>query len=671
MNILCIIPARGGSKGIPRKNIKLLAGKPLIAWSIESALAAATINRVIVSTDDDEIADVAESCGAEIIRRPLELAGDTASSESALRHVLDELKQREQYEPNLIVFLQATSPYRLASDIDGAVNLLQENDYDSVFSGFEGHFIGRWQQGEDGCASPLNFDPADRPRRQDRPLEYLENGSIYVFKPSVLIQTGARIGGRIGIYAMPMERSFQIDSIGDLDFLEKLMAPEMRKTSHAALLQPRLPSQSILQRVELLALDFDGVLTDNKVWVDDKGHESVCCGRSDSWGLTQLKQTGIKVAVVSTESNPVVEARCRKLDITCLSGVADKVNALSELAASMGIDQSAVTFVGNDTNDRETLCWAGIPVIVADADPSLIPLAVWVLRTRGGKGAVRECCDALINAKKRTEPIEYEGEGVYFIRRAPTQAPNYEKAYWGEIEDPDGKKRNRLTEREQYLADMDTELTFLNGLPGGKILDVGCGLGFLLSALDSKWEGYGTEMSKFAADHAGPQGRIFTGKLEDAAYPPDHFDAVVFHHVIEHLDNPLSTLRQIRRILRPDGWLVLGTPDFDSGCARLFGDKYRLLHDQTHVSLFTQESMYRLLRDEGYIIEKVDFPYFGTRHFTEENLLRLFDEEGMSPPFYGNFMTFYARKPADGELLRPPGIQKKMNNYLKNRLCKL
>ena len=218
---------------------------------------------------------------------------------------------------------------------------------------------------------------------------------------------------------------------------------------------------------------------------------------------------------------------------------------------------------------------------------------------------------------------------------------------------------------------MNAELTFLNNLPGGKILDVGCGPGFLLSALDPKWECYGTEMSRLAAAHAESHGRIFCGQLEDAAYPSEHFDVVVFHHVIEHLDDPLPALREIRRVLCPGGRLLLGTPDFDSGCARLFRSRYRLLHDQTHVSLFTQESMYRLLRDEGFTIEEVDFPYFGTRHFTEENLLRLFDEEGISPPFYGNFMTFYTRKPADGELLRPPGIQKKMNNYLKNRLCKL
>ncbi len=657
MNVLGIIPARGGSKGLPRKNLKLLAGKPLIAWSIEAALESDSVNRLVVSTDDDEIAYVAEQFGAEVIRRPSELAGDKASSEPALLHTLDLLMEGEEYEPELVVFLQATSPCRSANDIESALSLLVQGGYDSVFSACAEHFTGRWRLDVDGCAHPLNFDPANRPRRQDYPFEYLENGSIYVFKPRILRETGSRMGGRVGIYTMPVERSFQIDSAEDLDFLDKLMIKAVDTIQTAQPLQPRIPPVGTLRRIELLALDFDGVLTDNRVWVNDEGHETVCCSRSDSWRLNRLKQAGIQVAVVSTESSQVVEARCRKLGIPCVTNVQDKAVALSQLAASMSIERSSVAFVGNDINDRDALCWAGIPVLVGDADSSLAPFAVWVLRGRGGQGAVRECCEMLIKARETAEQVEYEGEGVYFFRRSQGQPPDYEEAYWGEIQDPDGKRRDRLKEREQYLGDMAAERTFLKGLRGGKILDVGCGPGFLLSALDGRWDCYGVEVSKLAAEQAGAHGRIFRGKLEDAAYPDEYFDAVVFHHVIEHLEHPQHTLRQIRRILRPGGWLVLGTPDFDSGCARLFGERYRLLYDRSHVSLFSCESMFRLLRDECFVIEKVDYPYFSTRHFSEENLLRLLDRQGTSPPFYGNFMTFYARKPDDGEPLRPPQVK--------------
>lgn len=399
MKTLCIIPARGGSKGILRKNLRAIAGKPLVAWSIEVALAAKTVDRVIVSTDDNEIAQVARQWGAEVVSRPKEIAGDSATSESALSHVLDHLAHHESYEPDLVVFLQPTSPYRLTEDVDRAVNHLVQGGFDSVFSACPEHFTGRWSQSEDGSVSPLNFSPAQRPRRQERPIEYLENGSIYVFRPIILRTLGVRMGGKMGICAMPAERSHQIDSIEDLPFFEKLLTESAPATSGDVFPMPRTPPASVLKRIRMLALDFDGVLTDNRVWVDGEGRETVCCSRADSWGITRLKEVGVQVMVISTESNPVVEARCRKLDIPCVSNSKDKAAALSQLADAMGIEREKIAFVGNDTNDSDALRWAGIPILVGDAKVSLNPLAVWVVSQRGGQGAVREICDAIINAR--------------------------------------------------------------------------------------------------------------------------------------------------------------------------------------------------------------------------------------------------------------------------------
>lgn len=238
----------------------------------------------------------------------------------------------------------------------------------------------------------------------------------------------------------------------------------------------------------------------------------------------------------------------------------------------------------------------------------------------------------------------------YFVRRELPAGASYEEAYWGIITDPDGKVRDRRLERERYLADMQAELSFINALPAGRMLDVGCGLGFLLSGVAAGWERHGVEISAFAAGHAVPHGRIFPGRLEDAAYPGGHFDLVVLYHVIEHVHDPLALLKEIRRVLKPGGWLILGTPDFDSGAARRFGANYRLLHDITHISLFSNESMHRFLRDHGFCIERVEYPYFETRYFNEDSLLALFDTSRISPPFYGNFMTFYCRREALPEL---------------------
>lgn len=233
--------------------------------------------------------------------------------------------------------------------------------------------------------------------------------------------------------------------------------------------------------------------------------------------------------------------------------------------------------------------------------------------------------------------------GAYYISVPPGVGANYEESYWSNIVDPDGKERNRLEERELFLNDIDYALNYLTALPPGKILDIGCGLGWLLSALPDTWGKYGIELSKTAAEFAWKYGKIFQGPLSKSDYSDDYFDVIFMHHVIEHMEKPEEEIKNIKRILKPNGLLILGTPDFDSGCARLFGKNYRLLHDQTHISLFSNDSMHRFLRDNDFKIYRVEYPFFETRFFTKENLMRLFDTSVISPPFYGNFMTFFCK----------------------------
>jgi len=233
----------------------------------------------------------------------------------------------------------------------------------------------------------------------------------------------------------------------------------------------------------------------------------------------------------------------------------------------------------------------------------------------------------------------------YFIKRKPKETIDYEKTYWQEVVDPDGRERNLLRERKRYLKDIKQELKFLNSLPAGRILDIGCGLGYLLSGVNKRWKKHGLEISRFAAKKASKWGEIYVGELKSAKYPQKYFDVVVMHHVIEHLKDPVGAIAEVYRILKNKGILLLGTPDFDSGCARRFGKNYRLLKDPTHISLFSNDSIKRLLRDYGFVINKVEYPFFETRHFTAENLMRLFDTSKVSPPFYGNYMTFYCYKP--------------------------
>ncbi len=215
--VICIIPARGGSKGIPHKNIRLLGGKPLIAYSIEVARGAAGVDDVYVSTDDGAIADVSLACGAKVIDRPVELAGDTASSEAALRHALDMLEV-DGVDVDLLVFLQCTSPLRTHADIECAISCLRTEGADSLLSVVPSHkFL--WEM-RAGVAVSTNYDYRNRPRRQDMIPQYAENGSIYIFKPWVLRELGNRLGGKVSLYVMREDQNLDIDTEDDWKFAE-------------------------------------------------------------------------------------------------------------------------------------------------------------------------------------------------------------------------------------------------------------------------------------------------------------------------------------------------------------------------------------------------------------------------------------------------------------------
>ena len=229
MKIIAIIPARGGSKGIPRKNLCSLCGKPMIAWNIEAALASIFISAVYVSTDDKEIASVAQSHGAHVIERPVELANDTATSESALIHGLDVLKQQGIY-PDLLVFMQCTSPLTATEDIDAAIKKLLDEKADSCLTATDFHYFV-WEELPDGSAKGINHDKRFRPRRQDRNPQYQENGAVYVMTCSGFLQAKHRFFGKTVMSIMPQERCFEIDEPIDLQIVEMLLRKQLKNSS--------------------------------------------------------------------------------------------------------------------------------------------------------------------------------------------------------------------------------------------------------------------------------------------------------------------------------------------------------------------------------------------------------------------------------------------------------
>src|SRR5437870_5509555 len=185
MEVLAIIPARGGSHRLPKKNVRLVAGRPLVAHTIEHARLSRVVTRTVVSTEDPEIASVSREAGAEVIERPAVLASSTATSESALLHVLEHLERTEGYRPDIIVFLQCTSPVRQPDDIDRAVQTLLNSGADSLFSATRSHWL-IWRS-EGPWVKSFNYDFRVRRREQDMEDEWRENGSIYVLRPWVLV----------------------------------------------------------------------------------------------------------------------------------------------------------------------------------------------------------------------------------------------------------------------------------------------------------------------------------------------------------------------------------------------------------------------------------------------------------------------------------------------------
>ncbi|MGI5195303.1 cytidylyltransferase domain-containing protein [Streptomyces sp. CA-288835] len=403
--VLAVIPARGGSKGVPAKNLLPVGGVPLVARAVRECRAARLVTDVVVSTDDQAIAAAAREAGAEVVLRPAAIAGDTATSEAAVLHAMDAHEALHGAAVDVVLLVQCTSPFIVREDLDGVVGAVVENGADTALTVAPFHgFI--WRDADDDPAVVdtqatqavgggttvanttatdggygVNHDKSFRPRRQDRPQDLLETGAAYAMNAAGLREHKHRFFGRTELVRTDPARVLEIDDPHDL----------ARARALAPLFDANRPGTlPTAADIDAVVLDFDGTQTDDRVLIDSDGREFVSVHRGDGLGIAALRKSGLTMLILSTEQNPVVAARARKLKIPVLHGIDRKDLALKQWCEEQGIAPERVLYVGNDVNDLPCFALVGWPVAVASAHDVVRGAARAVTTVPGGDGAIRE-----------------------------------------------------------------------------------------------------------------------------------------------------------------------------------------------------------------------------------------------------------------------------------------
>jgi N-acylneuraminate cytidylyltransferase len=336
------------------------------------------IDEVVLATDDPEAARLGRSIGTTVFKRSAESATDEAPTEIVLKEVVAE------HPAEMYVLLQATSPLTRSIEIDGAIELMTEG-YDSVLSVVpQTRFI--WTEESPTSWRPVNYEVTSRPRRQDTQATMIENGAIYVFRAALLEQTGARLGGRIGGYVMPLETYFEIDEITDWDVAEGLMR---KRISREAL--PRY------RDIRLVISDVDGVLTDNGMYWSSDGAELKKFSARDGKGFERLHNQGIKTVLLTSESADLVKRRGEKLGCyDVILGSRNKLVDAESVIHRLQLSWDNVAFLGDDVHDCELMQRAGLSAAPVDATPEARRSADLVLKMPGGEGAFREFAELIL-----------------------------------------------------------------------------------------------------------------------------------------------------------------------------------------------------------------------------------------------------------------------------------
>ncbi|XP_041635749.1 N-acylneuraminate cytidylyltransferase A [Cheilinus undulatus] len=397
-HVAALILARGGSKGIPLKNIKMLAGVPLIGWVLRAAVDSELFDSVWVSTDHDEIEKVAKAWGAKVHRRSPEVSRDSSSSLETIQEFV-----RLNPEVDVICHIQATSPCLHPFHLKGALEMITKKGYDSVFAVVRRHQF-RWMEikrGSNEMTKPFNIDPLHRPRRQDWDGELCENGSFYFATKELLVTQGVMQGGKITYFEMMPEYSVDIDV--DIDW----------PVAEQRVLRYGYFGRDIPEMVHLLFCNVSGCLTEGRIFLSASGEEMVSINTRDTMGIRMLQKEGVEVVLLTSSVDPVSQGLADKLakrtGCEVIQVGDEPLDSLKLMVGQRNLNWKDVAYMGNDKQDVNCLNLAGLSAVPRDAPVVAINAAKYTCHSQGGKGAMREFAEhILLQIQKARSQLEQD-----------------------------------------------------------------------------------------------------------------------------------------------------------------------------------------------------------------------------------------------------------------------
>lgn len=383
---VAFIPVRGGSKSIPLKNIRLLNGRPLVYWTLDAAVGCREIDKVIISTDSEEIKSAVEAYNSEkvvVIDRSEEVSTDTASTEAVM------LEFANRYDFASIILIQATSPLLKGGDISRGIEKFGQKRINSVLSVVrQKRFL--WSE-EPDTARPVNYDPQNRPRRQEFEGFLVENGAFYITSRKSLLETGCRVSGNIALVEMADEAYFEIDEPSDLIIVEGLMKePGMAESD----------TKAKVKKIKCLLTDSDGVLTDGGMYYSENGDELKKFNTKDGMGFELLRKQGFITGIITGENIELVRRRAKKMKLDAVYlGTRDKMKAIDEICGKFKIGYDEIAYIGDDINDLGVVKNVGFGCTVNDGMQCVKDAADYITKANGGEGAVREVVELILSVR--------------------------------------------------------------------------------------------------------------------------------------------------------------------------------------------------------------------------------------------------------------------------------